>query len=489
MWKKITLSFFCLTLLINSASAEVLQCPNYSFERNLVQGNSGEDVRLLQKILNADRRTSVAFSGAGSPGKETSIFGKATRESLKRFQALFIEYVGIADGKLNQKTRGALNLVCKGPYFTNGTGKVYDVNKEVVPNNTNTTPLVVAMAGPSTYVTDTPFQAYLASNKAIKTPSITSLIISGASAQSFRKISSTTYSFLVVPNEDVRDTITFQMEADAVEDSNNNRNINASNEWVVTKISTPLPATTTSPFPLSTSSTNTNPFVYPDYVPPTIDFPTIGDFKITNGRNLDCSRVASVSVTDYSNPCYGRTSMVPDPNTGANTSQTSNSSGGSSGGGSGLVQNIMMGLVGALLLNTVTGGAVVSGISSAASSVGSAIGSLFSSGIYGGGVGSVPGVCVCKPTTVPPGTLLGVPTIHLLPLPGSVMIPGRYLMEANPGIGKFLGTVFPAPIGVCGQSMVLLPNGVVKCVLPFSDSTGIPITGLIPPPPAFIWGF
>jgi peptidoglycan hydrolase-like protein with peptidoglycan-binding domain len=53
--------------------------------RNLSIGVSGEDVRALQKFLNAQGYT-VALSGAGSPGNETAYFGPATRAAVVKFQ-------------------------------------------------------------------------------------------------------------------------------------------------------------------------------------------------------------------------------------------------------------------------------------------------------------------------------------------------------------------------------------------------------------------
>ncbi|MDP2930561.1 MAG: peptidoglycan DD-metalloendopeptidase family protein [bacterium] len=53
--------------------------------RNLYQGISGEDVRTLQKLLNANGYA-VASIGAGSPGNETIYFGPATEAAVIRFQ-------------------------------------------------------------------------------------------------------------------------------------------------------------------------------------------------------------------------------------------------------------------------------------------------------------------------------------------------------------------------------------------------------------------
>jgi len=53
--------------------------------RTITLGSKGEDVRTLQKMLNASG-FKVAATGAGSPGNETTTFGAATRAALLRYQ-------------------------------------------------------------------------------------------------------------------------------------------------------------------------------------------------------------------------------------------------------------------------------------------------------------------------------------------------------------------------------------------------------------------
>jgi peptidoglycan hydrolase-like protein with peptidoglycan-binding domain len=57
----------------------------FVFTRTLKRGDTGEDVRQLQRYLNA-RGYRVASQGPGSPGKETTIFGTALENALKKFQ-------------------------------------------------------------------------------------------------------------------------------------------------------------------------------------------------------------------------------------------------------------------------------------------------------------------------------------------------------------------------------------------------------------------
>ena len=84
-----------------------------SFTRALSLGSNGEDVRLLQKVLNSDPATRVATSGIGSPGRETTYFGPATEAAVKKFQVKY----GIAKagnpgyGYVGPATRAKLNAL------------------------------------------------------------------------------------------------------------------------------------------------------------------------------------------------------------------------------------------------------------------------------------------------------------------------------------------------------------------------------------------
>ena len=77
-----------------------------AFERNLTVGMQGDDVRALQVYLNANGYT-VADSGPGSSGSETTMFGAATRAALIKLQ----EAAGITPtaGYFGAKTREYLN--------------------------------------------------------------------------------------------------------------------------------------------------------------------------------------------------------------------------------------------------------------------------------------------------------------------------------------------------------------------------------------------
>ncbi len=76
------------------------------FTRDLTLNAQGTDVYALQRFLNARGHT-VSSTGAGSPGKESSIFGSLTRQALIRFQTS----VGItpATGYFGPLTRAFIN--------------------------------------------------------------------------------------------------------------------------------------------------------------------------------------------------------------------------------------------------------------------------------------------------------------------------------------------------------------------------------------------
>jgi len=71
---------------------------------NLGFGARGEQVRLLQKLLN-EKGFAVAVSGPGSVGNETTAFGALTRDALRRFQC-------------------ARGIVCEGDESTTGYGRL-----------------------------------------------------------------------------------------------------------------------------------------------------------------------------------------------------------------------------------------------------------------------------------------------------------------------------------------------------------------------------
>jgi peptidoglycan hydrolase-like protein with peptidoglycan-binding domain len=118
--KKIFLaSLLGLSLIIfgpSKASAAEPAC--YKFARNLTLGSTGEDVKALQQLLNA-QGILVSTSGAGSKGQETTLFGTKTKLALSKFQANW--KISPAVGYFGPVSRGAVKLICTSTVST-GTG-------------------------------------------------------------------------------------------------------------------------------------------------------------------------------------------------------------------------------------------------------------------------------------------------------------------------------------------------------------------------------
>jgi peptidoglycan hydrolase-like protein with peptidoglycan-binding domain len=72
-----------LAFVVVPTSASAATC---SFTRDLDLGVDGEDVRCLQKYLNANGFV-IATSGVGSPGNETSLFRQLTKDAIAKWQA------------------------------------------------------------------------------------------------------------------------------------------------------------------------------------------------------------------------------------------------------------------------------------------------------------------------------------------------------------------------------------------------------------------
>lgn len=71
--------------LIAQTVSTFVASPKKKFTRNLKLGIKGEEVKLLQQFLNTHGFI-ISSKGAGSPGKETTTFGPATKLALKKFQ-------------------------------------------------------------------------------------------------------------------------------------------------------------------------------------------------------------------------------------------------------------------------------------------------------------------------------------------------------------------------------------------------------------------
>ncbi len=75
------------------------------FQRDLKVGDSGEDVKVLQQILNATGYK-IVENGSGSKGNETTYFGLLTQKALIKFQIKNNVYP--SQGYFGPKTRSAI---------------------------------------------------------------------------------------------------------------------------------------------------------------------------------------------------------------------------------------------------------------------------------------------------------------------------------------------------------------------------------------------
>lgn len=106
-----------------------------TFSRNLTVGSRGADVMDLQKTLNAAGFT-IAASGAGSVGNETTYFGPATRAALAKFQAS--KGISPAVGYFGPLTRANVNALATATTPTTPTNPI---------GTTPTTPVVSVGTG------------------------------------------------------------------------------------------------------------------------------------------------------------------------------------------------------------------------------------------------------------------------------------------------------------------------------------------------------
>ena len=75
-----------IVLRNNSLDGPTQTTSGFTFIKRLQLGMNMMDVKYLQIILNSDKDTQIAISGVGSFGHETTKFGFATYNAVKRFQ-------------------------------------------------------------------------------------------------------------------------------------------------------------------------------------------------------------------------------------------------------------------------------------------------------------------------------------------------------------------------------------------------------------------
>ena len=103
-------SFFSGTDDDSGGLQEDTQTTTQTFSGDLTIGSTGEDVRQLQIFLNTNGYT-IAETGTGSPGQESTYFGLLTQQALQRYQQAhgIFPANGVFDSVTRAHVTGALN--------------------------------------------------------------------------------------------------------------------------------------------------------------------------------------------------------------------------------------------------------------------------------------------------------------------------------------------------------------------------------------------
>lgn len=120
----ISIALILAVFLAPSHSADVIAQTQF-FYRNMALGSTGEDVRMLQKLLNTDPRTTVAVAGPGSAGQETTDYWFKTQDAVRNFQTIHSPApppgsAVIYHGNVDDNTRVDLNNYAASINFNNG---------------------------------------------------------------------------------------------------------------------------------------------------------------------------------------------------------------------------------------------------------------------------------------------------------------------------------------------------------------------------------
>ncbi|HRY36253.1 MAG TPA: peptidoglycan-binding protein [Candidatus Magasanikbacteria bacterium] len=94
------------TVVVNTDNTIKTSPVKYQFKRDLKLGVRGEDVKELQKFLNANGFV-IDSKGVGSPGKESTYFGSLTQKALIKFQKA--NKISPSIGYFGKITRGVAN--------------------------------------------------------------------------------------------------------------------------------------------------------------------------------------------------------------------------------------------------------------------------------------------------------------------------------------------------------------------------------------------
>ncbi|MDE1988130.1 MAG: peptidoglycan-binding protein [Patescibacteria group bacterium] len=81
--------FFYLSAKDSFALSDDKRQNSFFFTKDLKIGDTNEDVRILQRVLNGNPETEVSSYGEGSSGNETVFFGTLTKNAVVKFQELY----------------------------------------------------------------------------------------------------------------------------------------------------------------------------------------------------------------------------------------------------------------------------------------------------------------------------------------------------------------------------------------------------------------
>lgn len=230
---------FVNLFLFNYAIAEdysvhIEGCP-YKFTKDLYAGVNDNDVLILQRILNSDRRTVIALNGPGSIDNETKFFGDSTKIALKRFQALFIEFIGVANGVFDERTLNVAQAICDGEgekymsgNYISGT-EDYSSDPSVISSTNNGEDISVRLASNLAQTKSDTFRVSIYLNKPVSNLTAQSISVEGGSVTEVRKIKSTEY-LAVITSDGSSKIVSVLIEADKISGDDGGTNLTSSNE-------------------------------------------------------------------------------------------------------------------------------------------------------------------------------------------------------------------------------------------------------------------
>jgi peptidoglycan hydrolase-like protein with peptidoglycan-binding domain len=130
------------------AQLQVQQNSTPSWSRPLGLGMEGEDVRALQRFLNADPVTRIAQSGPGAPGQETNYFGPATLAAVRRFQEQYRDEILMPSGLMSGNGFFGQQSIAHAQRLLQSRARTMEQTVQTPTNNSTRAPEVEAVVTP-----------------------------------------------------------------------------------------------------------------------------------------------------------------------------------------------------------------------------------------------------------------------------------------------------------------------------------------------------